>query len=249
MKRRYVHVIGALVLMIMLTGAVLANNESARLRVETALYYISHGWVAEAMEHLHQAVRIAPDYTEAQLLLAMLLDSMDEPQQALASYQRVMELQPDEAPYGVLIGDLYFSAGMLDEAQAAYEHAIRAFPDAGLAYYGLGRILEERDEESAVDMYLAAAEHAPDLIDGRFRLGRLLRRLGDPEQALEHLLHANRLNSRLPLLRLELAYTFESLNRTSEAEHEYRMVLRIDPDNVEANTRLQRLLQSVDANT
>lgn len=249
MKRRSVRVIGALLLIAALAGAVLANSDSARLRVDTALFYISNGWVSEALEHLEQAVRVAPEYTEAQLLLAMLLDSLDQPDLAMASYRRAMDSQPDALPYGVFIGDLYFAAGRLDEAQAAYEEALQAFPDTGLAYYGLGRIMELRGAEAAIDMYRAVAEHAPDFIDGRFRLGRLLRRSGQLEQALEHLLHANRLNGRLPLVRLELAYTYESLDRTSEAEHEYRMVLRLDPDNVEANTRLERLLQAADANT
>ncbi len=41
---------------------------------------------------------------------------------------------------------------------------------------------------------------------------------------------------------------YEALERTSEAEHEYRMVLRLDPDNEEAGSGLQRLLETGQAN-
>lgn len=249
MRHRYVQIVTAVLLVFALAGLVFANSESARLRVETALYYISNGWMAEALEHLQQAVRVAPDYAEAHLLLALLLDSFDESERALRSYERVMELAPDSAPYGVLVGDLYFSRGMLNEAEAAYERAIRAFPDAGLAYYGLGRVLELRDAKAAVATLRTAVDHAPDFIDARFRLGRLLRQNGEFTEALEHLLHANRLDSRQPAVRMELALTYEALHRTSEAEHEYRMVLRLDPNNEEASSRLQRLLEAPRANS
>lgn len=249
MRHRYVQVSAALLLVVALTGFVFAQSQGARWRVETAVYYISNGWMDEALEHLQQAVRIAPDYAEAHMLLGLLLHSFGEADEAMVSYERLMELAPESAPYGVLMGDLYLSAGLLDEAQAAYEQALDEFPDAGLAHYGIGRVLEQRDPQAAIESLTTAVEHAPDLIDARLRLGRLLRLSGDADEALEHLLHANRLDSRLPAVRLELALVYEALARTFEAEQEYRTVLRLDPDNEEASSRLQRLLEAAQANT
>src|SRR5690606_42039429 len=76
---------------------------------------------------------------------------------------------------------------------------LHSFPtrrSSDLAYYGLGRVRESAGQPGAEEMYLAAVAHAPDLLDARLRLGRLLRVRGELQAALEHLLHAHRLNSR-----------------------------------------------------
>lgn len=249
MRHRFVQVIAALLLVAALTGFVFAQSQGALWRVETAVYYISNGWIDEALEHLQQAVRISPDYAEARLLLGLLQHSLGDAEQALASYERLLELAPEAGIYSILIGDLYLAAGMLDEARAAYERAIRDFPDAGTAHYGLGRVLEHSDPKAAVESLTAAVEHAPDIVDARVRLGRLLRLSGDAEAALEHLLYASRLDRQEPVVRLELALVYEALERTAEAEQQFRMVLRLDPGNEEASNGLQRLLEAAQANT
>lgn len=249
MRHRWVQMLAVSILLAVVPGLVLAQSEAARWRVDTAIYYISNGWFPEALEHLQQAARSAPDDAEAYFLMGMLFDVLGEPERALAAYRRAMELAPDAAPYAVLMGDIYWSAGMLDEAQRAYEQALSEFPEAGTAHYGLARVLAAKQSDGVIDTLRAAVQHAPDLIDARLLLGRLLRLNGELEEALEHLLHANRLDRTRTAVRLELALVYEALERISEAEHEYRMVLRLDPDNEEAGSGLQRLLETGQANT
>src|SRR5690606_27624124 len=193
MRHRWVQMLAVSILLAVVPGLVLAQSEAARWRVDTAIYYISNGWFPEALEHLQQAARSAPDDAEAYFLMGMLFDVLGEPERALAAYRRAMELAPDAAPYAVLMGDIYWSAGMLDEAQRAYEQALSEFPEAGTAHYGLARVLAAKQSDGVIDTLRAAVQHAPDLIDARLLLGRLLRLNGELEEALEHLLHANRL--------------------------------------------------------
>lgn len=249
MRNRYVLLLTASVLVIALAGLVLAQSPGARWRVETAIYYISNGWLAEALEHLQQAVRLSPEYAEAYLLLALAQHSAGDVEGALRSYAQLQELMPESAPYGVLVGDIYFAAGMLDEAEAAYVHAVEQFPDAGLAHYGLARVLEARGDDGAIDALRSSIEHAPDFLDARVLLGRTLRLNGQADEALDHLLYAIRLNNNHAAARFELALVYEALERVADAENEYRMVLRLDPDNEEAASRLRRLLEAVQANT
>jgi len=249
MRKRITVLVAAAALVLVLASLALAQSPAARWRVETALYYIANGWVAEAIEHLQQAVKLAPGDAEAQLLLALAAHSVGDVEQALAAYERLQELAPESAPYGVLMGDIYLSLGRLDEAQAAYEQALQHFPDSGLAHYGLGLVLEARGDAAAVDALRAATTYAPDLVEARLHLGRLLRVNGQLEEALVHLQHASRLDGRRADVRLELALVYEALQRPADAEREFRMVLRLDPTNEEASLGLQRLMEAARANT
>ncbi|HEY8417153.1 MAG TPA: tetratricopeptide repeat protein [Limnochordales bacterium] len=215
--------------------------DTAAIRLQTALRYMAMGWMAEAREHLQQAVRLAPRHVEARVLLAMSYHADGLLDQALTHYRVAVALDPELAALRVLMGEIYLSLGMLAEAEAEYAAALASDEGAGWAYYGLGRVRQARGDGDAEEMYQAAVTHAPDLLDARLRLGRLLRDRGQAEEALAHLLHAQRLDSRLPAVRLELGLTYELLGRIAEAEHEYRMVLQMDPANVEARHRLGML--------
>lgn len=215
--------------------------DSAAIRLETALRYLALGWDREAREHLQEAVRLAPDGAEARVLLAMSYHAAGRWEQAVFHYQRAIARAPSLAALRVLIGDIYLAQGRLAEAEAEYTAALATEDGAGWAYYGLGRVRQAQGAPGAEEMYAAAVERAPDLLDARLRLARLLRVRGQPEDALDHLLYAQRLDSRLPALRLELGLTYEQLGRWSEAQHEYRMVLQLDPGNDEARLRLGTL--------
>ncbi|OUM96517.1 MAG: hypothetical protein BAA04_05010 [Firmicutes bacterium ZCTH02-B6] len=232
---------GALLFVASAVDPALGQVNSARIRVETALRYMALGWMREGREHLQQAVRLAPGWTEARVLLALSYHADGLWDQALTHYQAAVELDPGLAALHVLMGDIYLAQGRLDEAEAEYKVALETGDGAGRAYYGLGLVRQSRGETGAEELYTAAVAHAPDLIDARLRLARLLRAKGEPEAALEHLLHAQKLNSRLPEVRLELGLTYEQLGRVTEAQHEYRTVLRLDPGNDEARLRLGTL--------
>lgn len=249
MRHRFLKAAAVLAVAIALSGLALGQPAGVRWRVDTAVYYIGNGWLPEALEHLQQAVRMAPDDAEAYLLMGMIFDVSGDAERALAAYGHALALAPDAAPLDVLMGDIYFAAGRLDEARRAYEQALARFPDAGTAYYGLARVQAAGGSDAAVDTLRTAVEHAPDLIDARLLLGRILRLSGRPEEALEHLLHAQRLDRNRTDVRLELALVYEALERMAEAEHEYRMVLRLDPGNEEAGAGLRRLLEVQQANT
>lgn len=212
--------------------------DSAAIRLQTALRYMAMGWTGEAREHLQQAVRLAPRSAEARVLLAMSYHADGLWDQAVTQYRLAVATHPDLLALRVLIGDIYLAQGQVEEAEAEYTAALASEDGRGWAYYGLGRVAQLRGDDNAVDMYMAAVEEAPDLLDARLRLGRLLRARGEAEDALTHLLHAQRLDNRLPAVRLELGLTYEQLGRLTEAEHEYRMVLQIDPANDEARRRL-----------
>lgn len=219
----------------------LANGDVARMRLNTAMRYVTMGWFAEATEHAHEAVNAAPEDLEANVFLALLQQASDQNLAALDQYERAISLSPELAVLAVFMGDIYLSTDRLVDAEAQYRRALEASPDLGLAYYGLGRTLQSQGDAEAIDVYSDGVQYAPDLPDLRFRLGQLLRRDGQYEEALEQLLHANVLNSQVAAVRYELGLTYEALADIPAAEHEYRTVLRLQPDHDLAKKRLSEL--------
>ncbi|MBO8141638.1 MAG: tetratricopeptide repeat protein [Firmicutes bacterium] len=215
--------------------------DTVALRLAVGLRYMAHGWIAEAREHLEQAVRLSPALAEGHVLLGLSYHAEGELERAVGHYRMAQAADPSLSGLQVLVGDIRMSQGRLAEAEAEYRSALAAEPDLGWAYYGVGRVLQARGEPGALEMYEAAVERAPDLVDARFRLALLLRDTGDLEAALEHLLHATQVNGYVPEIRLQLAMIYESLGRAAEAEHEYRTVLELDPGRLEAREGLCRL--------
>lgn len=242
MKRRLSYIGVAVGLIALLATSAFANSDIVRLRLNTAWRYVTMGWFEEAKEHATEAVDAAPLDGEARMFLALLQDVQGEREAALRQYDLAKQVEPDMAVLAVFMGDIHFEEGRLDDSVALYNEALAVDPELGLAHYGLGRVLEQRkDVEGARAAYERGVEAAPDMTDMRYRLGTMLRRDGQFDSALEHLLHANIIDSELVHVRYELGLTYEALSRFSAAEHEYRSVLRIDPDHDEARSRLAAL--------
>src|SRR5437868_3989295 len=71
--------------------------------------------------------------------------------EAIASYQRVTELQPNYANGFVMLGAAYQRAGFIERAIGSYEHAARIGQTAA-AYTNLGFVyaLSHRDADAVV---------------------------------------------------------------------------------------------------
>lgn len=241
MDKRLLRTIVVLTFITVISAVAWANQDMAKARINTALRYITMGWIAEAIDHASQAVKADPLDPEAHMLLALLQHVGERHEAALWEYDLAIRLQPDLTMLSVLMGDIHLSAGRLADAEAQYKRAIESDSSLGLAYYGLGRVLELQGDKKAIDVYIDGTQHAPDLFDLRFRLGKLLRRDGRYEEALDHLLYASLLDGNMADVRYELGLTYEALQRLSAAEHEYRTVLRLQPDHGLARQRLAEL--------
>lgn len=53
------------------------------------------GKIAEAMAHLEQALRIKPDYAEAQYNLGVALEEAGRQQEATDHYEQALRIKPD----------------------------------------------------------------------------------------------------------------------------------------------------------
>jgi len=164
-------------------------------------------------------VALASRQTDAAVKMAAAAVAVAPPTSALAG------------PAWVALGQALRAAGRCDEAEHAYEQAIRLDGMDALARLGLGdlRIAAGRAEEAAREFELALLRR-PALVAAHLGLGNALVLAGRNDEALIRYEQALALHPRLPEAEYASGFVLARLGRTGEAETRYRWALTVRPD-------------------
>lgn len=106
---------------------------------------------------------------------------------AVAAYNKVLELEPAHAAAHINLGTLYYNRQDFDRAECHYRQAIDVDPRYALAYFDLGNVLDETGRlPEAVRMYRSAIALAPTYADAHYNLALAYEKLKEPRKALTH---------------------------------------------------------------
>jgi tetratricopeptide (TPR) repeat protein len=106
---------------------------------------------------------------------------------AIRTYLRVLELEPNHAPAHINLGTLYYNRQDFVACEKHYRQAVAADPRYALAYFDLGNVLDETGRiADAVTAYKTAIRLAPTYADAHYNLALAYERLRQPRQALPH---------------------------------------------------------------
>jgi len=107
--------------------------------------------------------------------------------QAIAVYQRVLELDPEHAAANINLGTLYYNRQDYALAEKHYRTAIGVDPRYALAYFDLGNVLDETGRVSeAIQAYNTALQLAPTYGDAHYNLALAYEKIREPRKALKH---------------------------------------------------------------
>lgn len=107
--------------------------------------------------------------------------------QAMAAYQRVLELEPDHAAAHINLGTLYYNRQDYAAAEQHYRRAIQIDPRYALAHFDLGNVLDETGRVAeAIETYLTALRLAPTYADAHYNLALAYEKMKEPRKALKH---------------------------------------------------------------
>jgi Flp pilus assembly protein TadD len=134
-------------------------------------------------------------------------------------------------------------SGLLDEAAAHYEKALRIRPDdyMSLLYLGIARFYQGRVPE-AMEYAQAAIRSQPDSAKAHNLLGMTLANQNRNEAALDEMRRASELAPTDAEIRNDLGLALARLGRIPEAIDEFHEALRLNPNNAPAHTNLGLLL-------
>ncbi|HEV2399714.1 MAG TPA: tetratricopeptide repeat protein [Candidatus Sulfotelmatobacter sp.] len=107
--------------------------------------------------------------------------------EAIAAYQRVLELAPNHAAAHINLGTLYYNRQEFSLAERHYRLAIESDPRYALAYFDLGNVLDETGRvQEAVATYKTALQLAPTYADAHYNLALAYEKIREPRKALKH---------------------------------------------------------------
>lgn len=107
--------------------------------------------------------------------------------EAIACYQRVLELEPAHAAAHINLGTIYYNRQLFHEAELHYRGAVAADPRYALAYFDLGNVLDETGRiGDAIAAYKQAVTLAPTYADAHYNLALAYEKTRQPRKALTH---------------------------------------------------------------
>jgi len=107
--------------------------------------------------------------------------------EAIAAYQRVLDVEPSHAAAHINLGTLYYNRQDFNLAEKHYRAALEADPRYALAYFDLGNVLDETGRvHEAIQTYKTALQLAPTYADAHYNLALAFEKLREPRKALKH---------------------------------------------------------------
>jgi tetratricopeptide (TPR) repeat protein len=107
--------------------------------------------------------------------------------QAIAAYERVLQLDPEHAAAHINLGTLYYNRQDYRAAEDHYREALRIDGRYALAHFDLGNVLDETGRiNDAVESYLTALRLAPTYADAHYNLALAFEKMREPRKALKH---------------------------------------------------------------
>jgi TonB family protein len=117
---------------------------------------------AEAIAEYHNTFQLQPDFPDAHLSLAHLLDTRKDEAGAMTEYREVLRLEPGNLGARARIGFLLEQRGDLDGAISVYQEGLRLVPQyAGLHNLLAGALEKKGDETAAQEQFHIAAGLPP----------------------------------------------------------------------------------------
>jgi tetratricopeptide (TPR) repeat protein len=201
------------------------NDPAARRALGIALHGAKRR--NEAVEQFEKLVEL--DASRRHLLdLALAYQSVSELPEAIATYERILAMSPNDAIALHNMGNIALRSGDAPGAAALYRRAIASKPDYLLAYYHLGNAYlaaeQFREAFGSYEQALAIEPKSPAEVeaqdDSLYQLGALDLKMGAHERAMTWLRELLELNPEHPRAHYAYAQALIQTGREEEAERE-----------------------------
>ncbi|MGA3372672.1 MAG: tetratricopeptide repeat protein [Terracidiphilus sp.] len=185
-----------------------------------------------------------PCHPRALIGMTLVALASRQPEAAVKMARAALACAPRMGSAWVALGQALKAAGRGDEAERAYQQAIRLDGMNALARMGLGELmLAAGRPQEAIQEFELALRCQPALVPAQMGLGNALASLGRSEEALAHYHQVLALRPRLPEGDFALGFVLARMGKLKEAERRYRRALVARPDFAAAWVNLGSLLR------
>ncbi len=178
----------------LLAKAVSANPAIAAPHLALGVAHRNLNQPDEALRHLREAARLAPESMEARSNLGLALMDVGRPKDAVDELKRAVELDPENPHARNYLAGALQQTGEIQSALPEYRKALALKPDYAEAHNNLALALASvQDYEGAFHHFREAIRLLPRHYQFRANFGRVLADAGKTAEGLEQLEEAARL--------------------------------------------------------
>lgn len=236
------------------------DNELAGAMGDLGLLYFTYGFVQAAEVSFVNAKLLAPEDYRWPYLLGYVLKMEGRLPEAVGELKRALDLEPDNQPGLLRLGNALLEMGSNVEAQPLFERALEVDKKSAAAFHGLGKVAAAAgDHEKAAGLFLGALEIQPSATSVHHALGLSYRNLGRLDEARSHLEQGGdapvQVKDPLLLSLIELGRSVEiylvraaeamDAERWDQAASLYRKALEIDASDFMAHKALGFALEKL----
>lgn len=194
------------------------------------------GDLAAAEINERQAVQWLPGNSEDWSQLGVILAKQKKYEEAAAAFRHAVQLNPEDVWAMQNVAQSLKGLGRRPEAIREYRHALAVKPRFGLAWLGLGQMLEENgDKAGAEACYQKAVQNPIHRPAELATLAHFCEAHGWRETAATNYAEALALNPLDPQLYLEAGKNLVALGRPAQAEPDFCEAAKLAPDSVEGH--------------
>jgi tetratricopeptide (TPR) repeat protein len=213
------------------------NPDCAPVLLAAGLFKQQRGWYEQAAQDFSRAVELTPYNGEAWNRLANAYSSMNRTDEAIATYQKAIQTQPDYyAPY-IDFGLFYYFQGQFRQAEQLFRRASEIAPGLAKAHMDLGVALKEQSRFQEAERSLLTALRLQETSQVLTNLGALYyqeERFVEAARYFEKSLNPEPPNA---LQYYDLGETYRHLGLVPEAIATYRRGLLLAESDVAQNPR------------
>jgi tetratricopeptide (TPR) repeat protein len=189
--------------------------------VSSAIEDSQHGRYDPSIEKLLKALETEKDSVPIRYLLGINYFRKQQFADAIAQFERVVELSPDYTLAVFQLGMAHARAGNLEQAVHYLKRTLELDATNFSAAFNLGVAYSQQQKiPDALAAFRQSVAINPAYAAGHQAIGRLLLYQGETDEALKSLREAERLEPRDPLTHMELAKAYEMKGLTRQAQEE-----------------------------
>lgn len=222
------------------SGNFYANPRRNYFKLGAAFYWA--GYPERALPYLAETVRARPDNWRALLAMARIQLDLGRDKEALASFQKVIDIKGDYPPAYVGAGELHARQNDKAAARQMFQRALDLDPKCSDAMNQLGLLAvggnDLREARKWFEQAMAAQKDHPGAINN---LGVLYAKIGQPNDSIAAFRYGIKMNPDDEELYLNLARIYVTMGERDKARAVLNELLEQKPGNATATRALGEL--------
>ncbi len=202
-----------------------------------AFYNIGYIYTAKkdyekALEFMRKSIEADNSYLKGYDAISRIKEEQGDIEGAVNAFKEYLKIYPDDTDIMGLIAEIYFRAGMLEEAERQYDAIIKSNPEAYDAIFEKGKIrMKKENFTEALKMFEEIEKKRPENINAKYFAGICLEELKRYDEAVLKYRKVIEIDKRLVNAWFRIGVCMDKLGKLNELMPEFQALLDSEPGN------------------